>query len=82
LSGRSAGLAPGEPAADRGQPAKDGIAQPVAQKLAATRAGIRRNTFHRSPIAVTFRHPAKTGLTFFAQALTFLGLFHRSCEND
>jgi hypothetical protein len=67
-------------AANRSQPAKDGITQPVAKKLAATGAGIRRTSFHGSPISNSFRHPEKIGLPSFAQALAFFGLFYRGCE--
>jgi hypothetical protein len=75
LAGRPGGLAPGQPADHGCQPAQNGEAQPVAQKLAAAGAGIRGTSVHDSAIFISLRHFEETGLPSFAQALTFLGLF-------
>jgi hypothetical protein len=82
LAGGPAGLARDQLAAHRSQPAKNGEAQPVAQKLAAAGAGIWRMFVHGSAISMTFRYSAETGSSFFVQALTFFGLFYLVCEGD
>jgi hypothetical protein len=76
LVGGSGGMAGDEFAAHGGQPAEDGVTQSVAQKLAAGGAGKCRMSVHVSAISKSIRHPGETGLSFFAQALTFLGLLN------
>jgi hypothetical protein len=66
------GLARDQFAADGSQPAKEGVAQPVAQKLAASGAGIWKMSVHVSAILMNLLHSAETGLPSFVQALTFL----------
>jgi hypothetical protein len=61
LSGGSGGLAREELAAHRSQPAKNDVAQSVAQKLAASGAGIWRMSVHVSAICMNLLHPAETG---------------------
>jgi hypothetical protein len=75
LSAGSGGLARHQLAAHRSQPAKSDVAQPVAQKLAASGARIWRMSVHVSAICTNLLHPAQPGLPFFAQALTFFVLF-------
>jgi hypothetical protein len=61
LAGGSDGLARGQLAANRSQPAKSDITQSVAQKLAAAGAGIWRTSVHGSAISMSFRHSVETG---------------------
>jgi hypothetical protein len=61
LAGRPGGRAGDELPANRSQPAKKGIAQPVAQKLAAAGAGFRRTSVHASAISMSFRRFAERG---------------------
>jgi hypothetical protein len=61
LAGGSDGLARDQPAANRSQPAKSDITQSVAQKLAATGAGIWRTFVHGTAISKSIRHPVETG---------------------
>jgi hypothetical protein len=87
LAGWPGGVASGQPADHGRQPAQNGEAQPVAQKLAAAGAGIRGTSVHNSAICISIRDLEETGLPSFVQALTFLGLFSigrilgRSSEN-
>jgi hypothetical protein len=61
LAGGSGGLARDQLAANRSQPAKSDITQSVAQKLAATGAGIWRTFIHGSAMFISFRPPAAIG---------------------
>jgi hypothetical protein len=79
LAGGAGGLAGDQLAADGGQAAKNGVAQAVAQELAAAGAGIGRTSAHVSAVLVNMRYLEETGSTYFAQALTFLGLFSVFC---
>jgi hypothetical protein len=66
------GLAGNQLSADRGQRAKDGVAQPVAQKLSSSGAGIWKMSIHVLAIDMNFLHFPAPGLPFFVQPLTFL----------
>jgi hypothetical protein len=74
LPGGAGGLAGDQFAANGGQAAKNRVAQPVAQELAAAGAGIWGACAHVSVVCVNMRHIEETGQTSFAQALTFLAL--------
>jgi len=60
--------------------ASQGIGRACALKLAASGAGIWKTSVHGTAIFPSIRHPVDTGLPFFVQALTFLGLFYLGCE--
>jgi hypothetical protein len=71
LAGGAGGLARDQLAAHGGQRAQNGVAQPVAQKLASSGAGSWRMPAHISAIFKNLIHLTAPGLPSFVQALTF-----------
>lgn len=72
LSGGPGGLVRDELDANLCRDAKDGVAQPVAQKLRASSVGVWRRFVHVLAMGMNFRHSGERGLTFFVQLLIFL----------